>query len=125
MIGATIAGRGIGTDIRDVENVATLEGYDAVVVGSAVYMGDWIVCARAFVERHADELAERPTWLFSSGPIGDPPKPRANAAVKIDDLVAAAHAREHHVFAGRLEMQARLRPTDGRSRRARGRGRFP
>ena len=105
LIGATIAERGIATDIREVENVATLEGYDAVVVGSAVYMGDWIKPAREFVEHHAGELAVRPTWLFSSGPIGDPPKPGADAAVKIDDLVAAAHARDHRLFAGRLEMR--------------------
>ena len=105
MIGATIAQRGIATDIREVDNVATLIGYDAVVVGSAIYMGDWIKCARVFVEQHAGDLATRPTWLFSSGPIGDPPKPGADAAVRIDDLVAAIHPREHRVFAGRLEMR--------------------
>ena len=61
MIGATMAARGIATDIREVENVAALDGYDAVVVGSAVYLGDWIKPARAFVGRHAGELAARPT----------------------------------------------------------------
>ncbi len=105
LIGATLADRGIATDIREIDNVCTLVGYDAVVIGSAVYMGDWISAARTFVERHAGELAERPTWLFSSGPIGDPPKPGADTAVKIDDLVAAAHPREHRVFAGRLELR--------------------
>jgi menaquinone-dependent protoporphyrinogen oxidase len=105
MIGATIAARGIATDIRAVEDVAALDGYDAVVVGGAVYMGDWIKPARAFVERHAGELAARPTWMFSSGPIGDPPKPDADSAVKVDDLVTAANARDHRVFAGRLELR--------------------
>jgi menaquinone-dependent protoporphyrinogen oxidase len=104
MIGATIAGRGIETDICEIEDVPALAGYDAYVVGSAVYMGGWIKSARAFVEQHADELAARPTWLFSSGPVGDPPGPDSGAAVKIDDLAAAAHAREHRVFSGRLEM---------------------
>jgi menaquinone-dependent protoporphyrinogen oxidase len=104
LIGATIAERGIRTDIREIANVTSLEGYDAVVVGSAVYMGGWIRSARAFVERHADELAAVPTWLFSSGPIGDPPKPAPETAVKVDDLVAAAHAREHRVFSGRLDL---------------------
>lgn len=107
LIGATIAERGMETDIRDVVNVKALDGYDAVVVGSAVYMGGWIKSARAFVEGHAGELAVRPTWMFSSGPIGDPPEPGADTAVKVDDLVKAAGAREHRVFAGRLEM-ARL-----------------
>jgi menaquinone-dependent protoporphyrinogen oxidase len=104
LIGATIAARGVRTDIREIGDVPALEGYDAVVIGSAVYMGGWIRSARAFVERHADELAARPTWLFSSGPIGDPPKPDAETAVRVDDLIQAAHAREHRLFAGRLDL---------------------
>src|SRR6476646_4104982 len=86
MIGATIAGRGIETDICEVDAVPVLAGYDAFVIGSAVYMGCWIKSARAFVEGHADELAARPTWMFSSGPVGDPPKPDAETAVKVSDL---------------------------------------
>ena len=81
-----------------------MDEYDGVVVGSAVYMGNWIKSARAFVEGHAGALATVPTWMFSSGPIGNPPKPDAGTAVKVDDLVAAAHAREHRVFAGRLQL---------------------
>lgn len=102
MIGATLAGRGIATDIRDVEHVEDVAGYDAVVLGSAVYMGSWMKPARAFVERHAEELRARPTWLFSSGPIGDPPKD-GREPVNVDDLVAATHARGHRLFGGRLE----------------------
>jgi menaquinone-dependent protoporphyrinogen oxidase len=41
-------------------------------------------------------------WLFSSGPIGDPPKP-AEDPVDAAGLVHACGAREHRVFAGRLE----------------------
>ncbi len=104
MIGATLAGRGIETDICEADDVPALAGYDAFVVGSAVYMGAWIKSARAFVERHADELAARPTWFYSSGPVGDPPKPDTETAVDVSDLVAVARAREHRVFSGRLEM---------------------
>ena len=102
LIGATIAGRGIATDIRDLEQVEDVTEYDAVVLGSAVYMGSWMKPAKAFVERHADELSVRPTWLFSSGPIGDPPKD-GREPVQVDDLVAATHARGHRLFGGRLE----------------------
>lgn len=102
LIGATIAARGIATDIRDVENVDGLDRYDAVVLGSAVYMGSWMKPAKAFVQRHAEELSARPTWLFSSGPIGDPPKD-GSSPVNVEDLVAATHARGHRLFGGRLE----------------------
>jgi menaquinone-dependent protoporphyrinogen oxidase len=104
MIGATLAGRGIPTDILPVEEVAGVDGYDAVVLGSAVYVGNWMKPAREFIEDHQHELAGRPTWLFSSGPIGDPPKPDERTAVRVADLVEMTGAREHRLFRGRLDM---------------------
>jgi menaquinone-dependent protoporphyrinogen oxidase len=38
--------------------------------------------------------------MFSSGPVGDPPKP-SEEPVDVAELVAATGAREHRVFAGR------------------------
>jgi menaquinone-dependent protoporphyrinogen oxidase len=46
-------------------------------------------------------LAERPVWLFSSGPVGDPPKPEEDP-VDVAELLAATSARDHRVFAGKL-----------------------
>jgi menaquinone-dependent protoporphyrinogen oxidase len=40
--------------------------------------------------------------LFSSGPIGDPPKPNEENPVDVAEIVAATGAREHRVFAGKL-----------------------
>jgi menaquinone-dependent protoporphyrinogen oxidase len=40
-------------------------------------------------------------WLFSSGPIGDPPKPEEDP-VDVAGILAATRAREHRVFAGKL-----------------------
>lgn len=102
-IGRTLEARGIAADVAAIENVAELTDYDAVVIGSGVYMGRWLEPARTFVEAHADDLAERPTWLFSSGPIGDPPKPGVDDAVDVTAQVETSHARDHHVFTGRLE----------------------
>ena len=52
-------------------------------------------------------LADRPVWLFSSGPVGDPPKPDEDP-VDVAELLTATRAREHRVFAGRL-VRRRLR----------------
>jgi menaquinone-dependent protoporphyrinogen oxidase len=41
-------------------------------------------------------------WLFSSGPVGDPPKPTEDP-VDASSLLERTGAREHHVFAGRLD----------------------
>jgi menaquinone-dependent protoporphyrinogen oxidase len=46
-------------------------------------------------------MAERPVWLFSSGPVGDPPKPEEDP-VDVAELLTVTGAREHRVFAGKL-----------------------
>jgi menaquinone-dependent protoporphyrinogen oxidase len=77
------------------EQVTTLAGFDTVVLGSAVYMGHWLAPARDLAERLAREAAGRPVWLFSSGPLGDPPKP-AQDAVDVAPLLASTGA--HGLF---------------------------
>lgn len=58
-------------DIERIEDVKNVTSYEAVVLGSAVYMGQWRDEAASFLKRHEQELAERAVWLFSSGPIGE------------------------------------------------------
>jgi len=98
-----LAADGLTATAETLDRVERLDEYDAVVLGSAVYMGRWLAPARAFVEQHAEALRARPTWLFSSGPIGDPPRPAADSAVDVDDLVTATNAREHRLFGGRVD----------------------
>jgi menaquinone-dependent protoporphyrinogen oxidase len=93
---------GAQVDVRPADDVTTVDGYDAVVLGSAVYMGRWLDGARRLAETHASALSSRPVWLFSSGPIGDPPKPDEEP-VDVAHVVTATGARAHEVFAGRLD----------------------
>jgi menaquinone-dependent protoporphyrinogen oxidase len=102
-IGRRLGERGVRREVLSVGDVVGLEDYDAVVLGSAVYAGHWLTEARNFVDRHSQELRARPTWLFSSGPIGTPPRPSDDEAVRIDEILAATSPREHRVFAGRLD----------------------
>jgi menaquinone-dependent protoporphyrinogen oxidase len=74
-----------------------------VVLGSAVYAGHWLEPARELAERHAEALAARPVWLFSSGPVGDPPKPAEEESVDVSGILGATGARDHRVFAGKLD----------------------
>jgi menaquinone-dependent protoporphyrinogen oxidase len=92
---------GLEATVLPPEQVKEVDGYDAVVVGSAVYAGHWLRPARELAERHAGVLAGRPVWLFSSGPVGDPPKPEEDP-VDVAELVALTNAREHRVLAGKL-----------------------
>lgn len=92
-------------EVTGPERVDALAGYDAVVLGSAVYAGRWMDTARRFVERHHAELKTLPVWLFSSGPIGTPLAPTEESA----DGLRLAHelaARAHRTFPGRIDPAA-------------------
>src|SRR5688500_15243995 len=54
-------------DLRDAAKAGEVAGYDAAVIGSAVYMGRWLPAARDLVEGHREVLSAMPVWLFSSG----------------------------------------------------------
>jgi menaquinone-dependent protoporphyrinogen oxidase len=99
---ARLDGDDVVVDVLPAEQVTSVEDYDAVVLGSAVYAGHWLESARDLAEGHASVLAERPTWLFSSGPIGEPPKPEEDP-VDVASILEATKARDHQVFAGKLD----------------------
>lgn len=101
VIAGELASAGHEVETLEPLKVKSLEDYDAVVLGSAVYMGRWMPAVKQFVARHRDALQSRSVWLFSSGPIGDPPKPEEDTAAA--GFVAETGAREHTVFAGKLD----------------------
>lgn len=102
--------RDAGLDVRlapagEVDDVA---GYDALVLGGAIYAGGWHNDARRFAKRFAGRFDGRPVWLFSSGPLDDsadhaelPPGPQVEAAMR------ALGARGQVTFGGRLSDEAR------------------
>ncbi len=101
IIAGVLRSADIETDVLAPEHVATVVGYDAVILGSAVYGGHWLDPAKAFVIRHQEDLVRRPVFLFSSGPLGDPLKPpeEPDDAYAIEDSIRSMDLR---VFAGRL-----------------------
>jgi menaquinone-dependent protoporphyrinogen oxidase len=100
-IAAGLVRRGVAAEARPTEELTGLDGYDAYVLGSAVYLGRWLEPARELVE---DVPAGAPVWLFSSGPLGPPDalKPEGDP-VEVDGLIESCHAVDHRVFAGRLD----------------------
>lgn len=86
---------------------ASAEGYDAVVLGSAVYMGRWRREAKRFLKHERERLAAMPFWIFSSGPIGsgsdDPEKDaKWTEPESVIELAESLGVREHVVFGGRV-----------------------
>jgi menaquinone-dependent protoporphyrinogen oxidase len=103
-IGAALTDAGLEVAVRAPAAMADLDEFRAVIVGSAVYVGKWLPEARRFVERHADELRRRPVWFFSSGPLGDPPKP-AEDPVDVAPMTELVGARGHRLFTGNLDRE--------------------
>jgi menaquinone-dependent protoporphyrinogen oxidase len=110
-IAARIAGRlvdsGASADLRLVDEVETLDPYDAVVLGAPVYDQSWPPEANAFVARNGDALAARPLWLFSVGAFGDTKRligPLTHKEPKgIDEIRSELRAREYRVFRGVIQ----------------------
>jgi menaquinone-dependent protoporphyrinogen oxidase len=95
---------GAVVDLRDAADAGEVAGYDAAVIGSAVYLGRWLPAARDLVDGHREVLSAMPVWLFSSGPLGDPPVP-VDEPAEVAALSVAVGARGHRLFAGRLDHQ--------------------
>ena len=70
-IGQVLCEAGLDTDVLPANRVSDLAPYKAVVLGSAVYIGLWQRRAATFLKANEKALAERPVWLFSSGPTGE------------------------------------------------------
>jgi len=69
-IATALRAAGRTVDERPLATVDDVSGYDACVIGSAAYIGQWLPPATEFVRTHREALAARPVWLFSSGPLG-------------------------------------------------------
>lgn len=69
-IGQVLRQAGLQADILPADRASDLSAYQAVVLGSAVYVGRWRKEAVRFVQRNEQVLTGKPVWLFSSGPTG-------------------------------------------------------
>lgn len=101
-IARTLEERGLDVDEIPPSSVHGLQEYDGVVLGSAVYAGRWLRPATAVAKRCAEQTDGRPVWLFSSGPTGTSSRPED--LPDVSDLVRRTGARDHQVFAGKLDV---------------------
>ncbi len=70
-IGEVLKKAGFEVNVVSAEKAAEPAGYDAVILGSAVYIGQWRKEAANYLTKHEQALAKLPVWLFSSGPPGE------------------------------------------------------
>jgi menaquinone-dependent protoporphyrinogen oxidase len=70
-VGEGLKKAGLEVEVLPAEKVKDLAEYGAVVLGSAVYAGQWRKEASDFLQGNEQALKEMPVWLFSSGPTGE------------------------------------------------------
>lgn len=107
-IAAVLRKEGLTAEALPARSVDSVTSYDAVVVGGGLYAGRWQKDARRFVRRHRRELAERPLWLFSSGPLDASASERDIPPVPgVKKVMDRLDARDHVTFGGCLEEGAK------------------
>ncbi|HEY0468246.1 MAG TPA: flavodoxin domain-containing protein [Polyangiaceae bacterium] len=105
---------GLAAVARSVNQVESLQPYQAVVLGSAVHNQAWLPEAASFLTRFETELAKRPVWLFSACSVGETSSffgPKLTGLIRRTrpELARVAgardtiHFRDHHYFAGAFE----------------------
>jgi len=107
MVAEGLRDEGLEAEVAEARRVSTLTGYDAVVVGGALYAQRWHRDAARLVRRHARELRRMPTFLFSSGPLDESAATKEIPPVPgVRDLMGLVGAGGHATFGGRLAPDA-------------------
>lgn len=98
---------------RRVENIESLSEFDAVVMGSAIYLGEWIDTSAEFLERYQADLEDKAIWFFISGPTGEGDPLNLLKAPLVPDSIRATvdaiNPVEVKLFKGKIDLR-RLPP---------------
>lgn len=122
-IGETLKDSGTEAVVVDAATHPDASGFDGYVIGSGVYMGAWLKDGLAYLERNKSTLADKPVWLFSSGPLpnaavgkrsddpiedalGPADGPGSGGRKKVEALAQAIRPRDHAVFEGAFNPDA-------------------
>lgn len=101
-ISEVLTRRDYHVDTISVDEDANISAYDVVIIGSAIYAGSWMRSADTFLRHNADDLAARPIWLFSSGPVGRDADPDSQEIMHMNEYLALTRCVEHKIFCGSI-----------------------
>ncbi len=80
----TLRQAGLQVDLQPMREVKSLEPYDAIVLGAAIYNTRWHPDAHAFLSQHEETLRERPVAIFSLGPTTRNPAAKKRSLQQLD-----------------------------------------
>ena len=101
-IGETLGGRGFGVDVVPILDRPPIDGYKAIVIGSAVNGGKWLPEAESFVRDNQQALGRVPVALFCVHimNLGDDEKSRQNRLAYLSAVRPIAKPIDEAFFAG-------------------------
>ena len=105
-IGRVIESKGgCQVDVRPVGKLNGVDGYDAVVIGSAIRAGKWLPEATKFVEKHRDALSQIPVacFLVCLTLKDDTEENRRTVAAYLDPVREVVQPVEMGLFAGVMD----------------------
>ncbi len=79
---------GLEVDIQPMQEVRTLDNYDAVVLGAAIYNTRWHADAHQFLAKHQAALLQRPVAIFTLGPLSSSAAAKRNSRRQLDKELA-------------------------------------
>ncbi len=101
-IGRTLGTRGYAVDVKPLKETPSLDGYDAVVLGSAINGGKWLPEAVEYAENNAAALCELPVAVFCVHAMntGDDERALKKRRAYIDNIRATIEPADEGYFAG-------------------------
>jgi menaquinone-dependent protoporphyrinogen oxidase len=105
IVAEVLRAAGATVDVKFVTAVHEVQGYDAVVVGSAIRMGHWLPEAVAFVQAHREPLSHIPiAYFLVSGLLrNDTPETRRKVLAFLDPVRKILEPTSIGLFAGKID----------------------
>jgi menaquinone-dependent protoporphyrinogen oxidase len=105
-IGRELESLGVQVTVAPCADNISPEGFDGVIIGSAIYTRRWLKAATKYLKRHADKLHRNSTWIFHSGPCGEGARDEQVQAPKaVARMITSSGLRGPVTFGGRLDAE--------------------
>ncbi|MDY2941906.1 MAG: flavodoxin domain-containing protein [Varibaculum sp.] len=101
-IAQTLKERGLDVHQGVPQDIDSIADYDALVLGSAVYMTQWMEEMLNFISVFSLQLRKKPLWAFSVGLAGVP-KGSLQDPSRVGPALLSISPREHKLFSGKLD----------------------
>jgi menaquinone-dependent protoporphyrinogen oxidase len=87
-IASTLSEAGLAVELQPMQDVQSLDRYDAVVLGAAIYNAKWNAVAHQFVSQYQDGLSQLPVVIFTLGPLSGNDAAKRNSRRQLDNELA-------------------------------------